>query len=731
MAAPNGSDQLETKLRSMILGNGQSSPAQASQPSTPRGASHHHSHSAQVSRGQDGPFTPGRARAKHGHQPSYDSPNQRGQHRGMQSQSHARGHQRGAHSQNASRDNVQWRGHTGSQAPRPMQRNPGQPQHQPQSHQRGTHMASRPRASSSKFVPLQPDNFQAQSHFLEDVARVHLPGFEMSQEEFHVKDRFRQFLQDLLQRAVAEAYPGEQTDIALQPFGSLSSGFAMPGSDMDLALHATTEHPDIFRVFQRTLLDMGIGARVLSRTRVPIIKICELPTPEILAALREDRDKWDDMSMEEREAHDDGRAIEKQKPTKESKEAKVGGQNNAVEAPETSRVTVDGPIEPATPSQPDASEIQSGKINLPNPSLPSHEQSDTKGDVDQAKSRQPRKERPWYREKRLGPLDFPKSGVGIQCDINYENHLGVHNTALLRCYSHTDVRVRLFVLFVKGWASRRKINSGYNGTLSSYGYVLMVLHYLVNVAHPPVCPNLQLHRIRGLASGAPAPPDPDDPTQVCQGFDVRFWNAEQEIISLAGRQMLTHNREPLGALLRGFFHYYAQQGPNVPRGGFQWTQQVLSLRSPSGVLTKAAKGWTGATTTVQHADGSTTTTSAAGHNAPPAPQPVLTPDPFETSHNVARTVTHPGIVAIRDEFRRAWRILQAVGRGQEPMDGDLMEPVISVMPPKEDEEAKPDPENGDTVTIAKGEVGLGQPSRFFVGKPADRSLPVSNAPSVG
>jgi len=50
-------------------------------------------------------------------------------------------------------------------------------------------------------------------------------------------------------------------------------------------------------------------------------------------------------------------------------------------------------------------------------------------------------------------------------------------------------------------------------------------------------------------------------------------------------------------------------------------------------------------------------------------------DPFELDHNVARTVTHNGIVAIRDEFRRVWRILQAVGRGQQP-EGELLEVLV-------------------------------------------------------
>ena len=39
--------------------------------------------------------------------------------------------------------------------------------------------------------------------------------------------------------------------------------------------------------------------------------------------------------------------------------------------------------------------------------------------------------------------------------------------------------------------SFRKINSPYKGTLSSYGYVLLVIYFLVHVKNPPVLPNLQ------------------------------------------------------------------------------------------------------------------------------------------------------------------------------------------------------------------------------------------------
>lgn len=41
---------------------------------------------------------------------------------------------------------------------------------------------------------------------------------------------------------------------------------------------------------------------------------------------------------------------------------------------------------------------------------------------------------------------------------------------------------------VKVWTKRRKINNPYRGTLSSYGYVLLVIHFLSHVKQPAVVP---------------------------------------------------------------------------------------------------------------------------------------------------------------------------------------------------------------------------------------------------
>lgn len=248
-----------------------------------------------------------------------------------------------------------------------------------------------------------------------------------------------------------------------------------------------------------------------------------------------------------------------------------------------------------------------------------------------------------YRVPTESHLDYPKTGVGIQCDINFSNHLALHNTRLLKCYSLCDPRVRPMIIVIKAWTKSRKINSSYHGTLSSYGYVLMALHYLMNIVQPPVIPNLQL---------VPQASSPESDYGL-NGYNVRFWQSEEVILEAGRRGQLTQNHaDTVGSLLRGFFQYYAH--PHT--GGFSWASDVISLRTPGGILRKEEKGWTGAKTV-------TIESTVPGEDAKEVRHRYLfaIEDPFELEHNVARTVVHNGIVAIRDEFRRATKIIQARG----------------------------------------------------------------------
>lgn len=188
-------------------------------------------------------------------------------------------------------------------------------------------------------------------------------------------------------------------------------------------------------------------------------------------------------------------------------------------------------------------------------------------------------------------LEFPQSGVGVQFDINFAAGLAIRNTQLLKCYNACDPRVKEMVLFVKTWAKRRGINKPYYGTLSSYGYVLMVLHFLVNIAQPPVCPNIQQSN----------PPYGREETEEVNSFTVYFWRDDEKLRECARKGKFTNNIETVGSLLRGFFEYYGDNGMMSHYGGqrcFNWMQQVLTLRSSGGVMTKQTKGWVGAKTDV-------------------------------------------------------------------------------------------------------------------------------------
>lgn len=503
-----------------------------------------------------------------------------------------------------------------------------------------------------------------QSQYLDQVATVEIRNVGMSRQEQDEKESFRIALEKICHEVCADD-PERLPVVSLEPFGSFRSGFATAGSDMDLVIVVKDKtstsacfsllEDDLPRALERRLLHLGYGARLLTRTRVPIIKVCQEPGESFLDRLREERWKWDDLPNEQKypHLHANDEDAEGDIPEDDPNAPIITVINKSHTDMELSSGQ-DSPADSAV-----ATDVQQSSQSI-NPDLKPAVLGASGGDQVEASTNihqqvqnhdTKREEKPWSRERKAGPLDFPKTGVGIQSDINFFNPLGLHNTQLLRCYSLCDGRVQPMVLFVKAWAKKRKINSSYSGTLSSYGYVLMVLHYLINVAQPPVLPNLQ--------TSAPSIGD----GEVVDGWSVRFRRDEAEIAAAVQNGQLTPNRDPLGALLTGFFQYYASQGAGIT---FRWTHEVLSLRSEGGILTKVEKNWVKAVT--QESEG-----KKVQHR-----YLFCIEDPFELDHNVARTVTHNGIVAIRDEFRRANRILMAVGNGHVSNEGELFADLIEV-----------------------------------------------------
>ncbi|XAO24786.1 hypothetical protein I312_103592 [Cryptococcus bacillisporus CA1280] len=217
----------------------------------------------------------------------------------------------------------------------------------------------------------------------------------------------------------------------------------------------------------------------------------------------------------------------------------------------------------------------------------------------------------------------PALPFGIACDIGIENRLAIENTRLLLTYATIDpARVRTLVLFLKVWSKRRRINSPYRGTLSSYGYTLMVLYFLVHVKQPPVLPNLQrIMPMRPL----------EEEEVMLEGRNVYFFDDVETL----RREWSSVNFESVGELLVDFFRYFSHD--------FQFNNSVLSLRA--GQLTKESKGW------VNDIDVGGLNEMARDRNR------LCIEDPFEITYNVARTVTKDGLYTIRGEFMRATRIL--------------------------------------------------------------------------
>lgn len=277
-------------------------------------------------------------------------------------------------------------------------------------------------ASRTRFGDQQSDPFrkkQIQVNYLDCLA-ARIPAPSSFHDELQTKEKLRVQLTTIAQKALERyaqdnGYTIGPRAIDLKCFGSLRNGFMLPNADLDLVVktHASSFPRELEKVcphvLEKAFLDAGFGARLLSNTRVPIIKLCEKPPKQFLGTLKQEHAR---------------------RQTKEAQRlsgTKIGFQSDLSAPPNT-----------------------------------------------------------LHSCRRRASFDFPQSDVGLRCEINFSGRLALYNTELLRCYALCDERVRFLGVFVKMWAKNRKINDPHDGTLCSYGYILMVVHYLMNVAYPPV-----------------------------------------------------------------------------------------------------------------------------------------------------------------------------------------------------------------------------------------------------
>ncbi|KAG0256651.1 hypothetical protein BG011_004378 [Mortierella polycephala] len=91
---------------------------------------------------------------------------------------------------------------------------------------------------------------------------------------------------------------------------------------------------------------------------------------------------------------------------------------------------------------------------------------------------------------RVPIVKFVDPNTRINCDINANHVLGIHNSKLIRCYTKIDDRVHPLLYCLKALVKKHKINDSSQSSLSSYAYVMMAIGFL-QAQDPPVLPALQ------------------------------------------------------------------------------------------------------------------------------------------------------------------------------------------------------------------------------------------------
>jgi len=253
----------------------------------------------------------------------------------------------------------------------------------------------------------------------------------------------------------------------------------------------------------------------------------------------------------------------------------------------------------------------------------------------------------------------------IDCDLSMQNPLACLNTSLILNYSHLDVRTRVLASIIKRWAKSREINNPAQHTLSSYGYILMLLHFLTyhratnegivmpidepvdprkRAAPTPLLPNLQWMdpawanskdgKNAGYQELKTKPknliPHPTEPDFVVNAYFYRL-NSEETLQHLQrkfGSEYHQQKHPSVGTLLAAFFHYYAYE--------FDYKHHVVSLNATMahGKVEREVKA--------EH-----DTWKVYG-------QGLSIEDPFETFYDVAHVVKASNFHRIRREFALAY-----------------------------------------------------------------------------
>ncbi|KAF8925411.1 hypothetical protein BGZ58_000829 [Dissophora ornata] len=142
-------------------------------------------------------------------------------------------------------------------------------------------------------------------------------------------------------------------------------------------------------------------------------------------------------------------------------------------------------------------------------------------------------------DARVPIVKFVDPNSKINCDINTNHVLGIHNSELIRCYTLIDDRVRPFLYNLKALVKKHHINDSSQAWLSSYAY------------EPPVLPVLQAQA-----------PEHMTPLHIQMNHDGR--GGKDVIDCTYDRDYTRHlnfgaaNTKSVGRLLLEFFEFYSR-----------------------------------------------------------------------------------------------------------------------------------------------------------------------------
>ncbi|XP_078479709.1 terminal uridylyltransferase 4-like [Lampetra planeri] len=170
-------------------------------------------------------------------------------------------------------------------------------------------------------------------------------------------------------------------------------------------------------------------------------------------------------------------------------------------------------------------------------------------------------------------VKFEHRSSSLEGDISLYNTLAQHNTRMLATYALLDPRVQILGYTLKVFAKVCDIGDASRGSLSSYGYILMLLYFLQQ-RQPPVAPVLQ-QLYDGAEEGKPPP------LVSVDGWNAYFFS---DIKQLKSRwPHFGENRESVGELWLGLLRFYTEE--------FDFQDRVISVRQRE-TLSSFEKQWT-------------------------------------------------------------------------------------------------------------------------------------------